>query len=73
MKTFSETVALDLMRSGQSFVRHTRHGVRWCLGDGQVSNETAQKLIARSDVGQLDPGLFADHAQTYLLRSCSRA
>jgi hypothetical protein len=74
MKTFSENAALGLMRNGQCLVRmHTRHGARWFLADGQVTNETAQRLIARSDVGQLDPGLFADHAQTYLLRSCSHA
>jgi hypothetical protein len=74
MKTFSENAALELMRSGQCLVRmHTRHGARWFLSDGQVSDATAEKLVMRSDVGQLDPGLFAGHAQTYLLRSCSHA
>jgi hypothetical protein len=74
MKTFNENAALNLMRSGQSLVRVcTRHGVRWYVGNGLVSNETAQKLIARSDVEQFDPGLFADFdfAQSYLLRSCN--
>ena len=72
MKMFNENAALGLMRSGQCLVRmHTRHGAKWFLSDGQVSEETAQKLVMRSDVGQLDPGLFAGHAQTYLLRSHS--
>jgi len=70
MKTFNENAALKLMRSGQSLVRmHTRHGSKWFLADGQVSNETAQKLIARPDVEQFDPGLFAGFAQSYSLRS----
>jgi hypothetical protein len=72
MKTFNESVALELMRSGHSLVRmHTRHGAKWFLAYGQLSEETAQNLIARPDVGQLDPGLFAGHAQTYLIRSHS--
>ena len=71
MKMFNESAALELMRSGQCLMQHSRHGAKWFLSDGQVSEETAQKLIALQDVGQLDPGLFAGHAQTYLLRSHS--
>lgn len=68
MKMFNESAALELMRTGQCLVHlHSRRGAKWFLSDGQVSEETAQKLIARQDVGQLDPGLFAGHAQTYLL------
>jgi hypothetical protein len=74
MKTFSENAALGLMRDGQSLVRtNTRRGARWFLADGQVSHETAQKLIARCDVKQFDPGLFADFAQSYVVRSRTHA
>jgi hypothetical protein len=70
MKTFDENAALKLMRAGKSLVRtNGRRGVRWYVGDGQVSADTAQKLITRPDVTQLDPGLFADFAQSYVIRS----
>jgi hypothetical protein len=70
VKMFNESAALGLMRDGQSLVRtNTRRGARWFLADGQVTNETAQRLIARSDVEQFDPGLFVGFAQSYVVRS----
>ena len=66
MRSFNEGAALVLMRSGQSFVRmHTRSGAKWFVADGQLSDETAQKIIARPDVKPCDAGLFSGCAQTY--------
>ena len=72
MKTFNENAALDLMREGKSLVHmHTRQGHKWYLADGQVSNETAQKLIERPYISQLDAGLFAGFALSYSLHRLS--
>jgi hypothetical protein len=70
MKMFNESTALKLMRAGKCLVAmHTRNGARWFLSDGQVSNETAQALVARPDIEVSDGGLFVDCAQTYRSRN----
>jgi hypothetical protein len=69
MKTFNEGTALVLMRRGQVLVRmHTRTGAKWFLADGQLSDDTAQRIVTRSDVKPRDAGLFSGCAQSYGLQ-----
>ena len=69
MKTFNEGTALVLMRRGQVLVRmHTPTGVKWFLADGQLSDDTAQRLVTRSDVKPRDAGLLSGCAQSYGLQ-----
>ena len=59
MKTFNEGTALVLMRRGQVLVRmHTRTGAKWFLADGQLSDDTAQRIVTRSDVKPREPDCF---------------
>ena len=63
---FSEQHALELMRAGQFLVRlHTRHRVLWLLANGEVTGETAKKILERPDVEALGDGLFVGLSQTF--------
>jgi len=63
---FSEQHALELMRTGQCLVRlHTRHRVLWLLANGEVTGETAKKILERPDVEALGDGLFVGLSQTF--------
>jgi hypothetical protein len=68
---FSEQHALELMRTGQCLVRlHTRHRVLWLLANGEITGETAKKILERPDVEALGDGLFVGLSQTFSLVGC---
>jgi hypothetical protein len=60
---FNEGAALVLMRRGKTLVRmHTKYGARWFLGDGQIADDGAQRIVTRADVKPAD----ADYSPTVL-------
>jgi hypothetical protein len=69
-QTLSETFALELMREGKLLMKmHTVNGMRWfVVPGGQISDKTAERILARRDVQPHDSGLFPGCEQTFRLR-----
>jgi hypothetical protein len=68
-ETLSEAFALDLMREGRLLTKmHTVSGLRWFIvPGGRVTDNVAERILARPDVQPSDPGLFPGCAQTFRL------
>jgi hypothetical protein len=68
-ETLSEAFALDLMREGRLLMKmHTVQGLRWfVVPGGKVTDNVAERILARPDVQPSDPGLFPGCSQTFRL------
>jgi hypothetical protein len=67
-KVINEKDAAELLRdSRRRLMRmHTPNGLKWyVVPGGAVSDQTAEKILARPDVHVFDDGLFPGIPQTY--------
>jgi hypothetical protein len=65
--------AADLMRAGGTLTQmHSKKGPRWyIIPGGEITERTANELLARPDVQPSSDGLFPGISQTFRLRGLS--